>query len=137
MHELALAQDFVDSCGSRAGGRKVLEVWARCPESIDAAELGECFGFISHEMAARGQTWLEGAELHCDVVPVALACSCGFDGDLDSEQLAGRMAVCPQCGRVSEVAAGLELVAICYDTIEPHGSPRSVFRPGSNDQSAL
>jgi hypothetical protein len=45
-----------------------------------------------------------------------LTCECGFAGEVDPEQCAGHMVICPACSRVHEAPDALELVAArCVD----------------------
>lgn len=119
MHELGLAQELVGRCRVEAHGRHVLEVWANCPVGLDVPELSECFALLAGQLAEAGEGWLEEAELRVQVAPVRLECSCGFQGELDHDHLAGHVAICPRCAHVSEAGGDVELAAIVYGDIEP------------------
>ena len=123
MHELSLVEELVATCCGRAGGRAVRAVLVRCPASVDAEELCECFAFAANRLAASGlDPCLVAAELKVEPVPVHLDCACGYDGQLTEDHLAGHMSICPRCGHVGEVTDGLELVSISFaDHVEPFG----------------
>jgi Zn finger protein HypA/HybF involved in hydrogenase expression len=106
MHELSLVEELVDECNRLAAGRRVAEVRARCPLVVDVDELVEGF----KELTSGGS--LGDAELVIEAVPVALHCKCGFEGEMDSAELVGHLAICPGCGQVQEAETGLELVAL-------------------------
>ena len=106
MHELSLVTELVAECARRAGGRQVAAVQVRCPDGVDADELAEAFAHLTAEGA------LAGAVLEIDTVRQVLTCGCGFSGEVDPEQCAGHMVVCPACGRVHEAPDALELIAV-------------------------
>jgi Zn finger protein HypA/HybF involved in hydrogenase expression len=95
MHELSLVTELVAECVQRAGGRQVTAVEVRCPVGVDADEL-------------------TGAVLEIETVPQVLTCECGFAGEVDPEQCAGHMVVCPACSRVHEAPDALELIAVRF-----------------------
>lgn len=119
MHELSLAEDLAERCCTEAHGRRVLEIWARCPESIDQAELQECFDFVVGRFVMAGKTNLAGAALALQGQPMVLECQCGYGGHLDADHVAGHISICPICGRVGEVPGSVELVGLIYDGTEP------------------
>jgi Zn finger protein HypA/HybF involved in hydrogenase expression len=115
VHELSLGEELVATCCGRAGGKAVRTVRVRCPATVDAEELCAGFAFAASRLAASGRDpCLVAAELKVDPVPVHLACACGYQGQLTTDYLAGHMSICPRCGRVGEVAAGLELVTMSF-----------------------
>jgi Zn finger protein HypA/HybF involved in hydrogenase expression len=109
MHELSLVTELVAECVRRAGGRQVGAVQVRCPDGVDADELTEAFNHLT----ARGE--LAGAVLEIESVRQVLTCGCGFSGEVDPEQCAGHMVICPACGRVHEAPDALELIAVRFD----------------------
>ena len=123
MHELSLVEELVATCTGRAGGRAVRQVRVRCPTSVDADELAAGFAFAVKRLAASASDpCLVTAELKVEPVPVRLSCNCGYEGQLGEDHLAGHMSVCPRCGHVGDVAAGLELVSMSFaDDMEPFG----------------
>ncbi|MGD1052927.1 MAG: hydrogenase maturation nickel metallochaperone HypA [Candidatus Dormibacteria bacterium] len=108
MHELSLVTELVAECARRAGGRPVAGVLVRCPDGVDAGELTEAFDHLTSGGA------LAGAHLEIETVPQVLTCACGFAGEVDPEQCAGHMVICPDCNRVHEAPDALELVAVVF-----------------------
>jgi hypothetical protein len=51
-----------------------------------------------------------------------MQCPCGFEGELGAGEFAGHIGICPDCDRVAEIDAALELVAMSYADIEPFGA---------------
>jgi Zn finger protein HypA/HybF involved in hydrogenase expression len=98
-------------------------VRVRCPASVDAEELREGFAFAANRLAvSAADPSLVAAELKVERVPVHLACTCGYKGQLTEDHVAGHMTICPRCGCVGEAAAGLELVSMSFsDDREPFG----------------
>jgi Zn finger protein HypA/HybF involved in hydrogenase expression len=123
MHELSLVDELVATCREQAQGRPVHQVLVRCPATVDAEELSQAFAIATRQLAlSAGDSDLGAAELRLELVPVRLSCGCGFAGELTSDDLAGHMSVCPQCARVGEADAGLELVSISFaEAIEAFG----------------
>ncbi len=122
MHELSLVEDLVTECRKRANGRTVLEVWARCPASVDSGELSDNFAFLTSQPAGpEGGTSLRQARLQLVTTPLFMSCPCGFEGELGAGEFAGHIGICPDCDRVAELEAALELVAMSYADIEPFG----------------
>jgi hypothetical protein len=123
MHELSLVEDLVTECRKRAKGRTVLEVWARCPVSVDSAELSDNFAFLTSQPAGPEESAsLRQARLKLVATPLFMTCPCGFEGELGAGEFAGHMGICPDCDRVAELDAALELVAMSYAEVEPFGS---------------
>jgi Zn finger protein HypA/HybF involved in hydrogenase expression len=123
MHELSLVEDLVTECRKRANGRTVLEVWARCPVSVDSGELSEGFAFLTSQPGVPGEGGsLSQARLKLVTTPLYMSCPCGFEGELAAGEFAGHMGICPECDRVAELDAALELVAMSYAEIEPSGA---------------
>jgi Zn finger protein HypA/HybF involved in hydrogenase expression len=123
MHELSLAEELVARCRALSEGRQALEVWVRCPASVDAAELVEGFGYLVHERSHEpGADAIAGAELKVETVPVRIRCPCGFSGELGPDDCAGHMSICPSCGRTGELEQGVDLLAISYALSGPAGS---------------
>jgi Zn finger protein HypA/HybF involved in hydrogenase expression len=118
MHELSLVEELVQKCRALAQGRSVLQIWATCPEGTDVDELPECFALLSDQLVAQGDTCLQRAQLNVQALPLFLSCPCGFNGELASDQIAGHITVCPQCSRVGEGEAGMELVAMSFDQLD-------------------
>jgi Zn finger protein HypA/HybF involved in hydrogenase expression len=108
MHELSLVTELVAECVRRAGGRRVVAVQVRCPDGVDAGELTEAF----HQLIDGGS--LAGAALEIEAVRQVLTCECGFAGEVDPEQCAGHMVICPSCSRVHEAPDALELVSVLF-----------------------
>jgi Zn finger protein HypA/HybF involved in hydrogenase expression len=123
MHELSLVEDLVTEVRRRAKGRTVLEVWARCPVSVDSGELSDNFTFLtSHQTGAEEGTSLRRAQLKLVTTPLFMQCPCGFEGELAAGEFAGHIGICPDCDRVAEIDAALELVAMSYAEVEPFGA---------------
>ena len=117
MHEMGVAQDLARRCVAEAHGRHVLEVWANCPVGLDGPELAECFAFVADQLGQDGERCLEEATLKLHPVPLRLKCSCGFEGDLDRDHVAGHVTICPCCAEVDEAGAEVQLAAlICEET---------------------
>ena len=109
-------------CRKRANGRTVLEVWARCPVSVDYAELSETFALLTSQPPGPGEApLLRQASLKLMPKPLYLSCPCGFQGELGAGEYSVHMGICPECDRVVEMDTGLELVAMSYADIEPFG----------------
>jgi Zn finger protein HypA/HybF involved in hydrogenase expression len=108
MHELSLVTELVAECVQRVGGRQVTAVEVRCPVGVDADELTEAFAHLTEGGL------LAGAVLEIETVPQVLTCECGFAGEVDPEQCAGHMVVCPACSRVHEAPDALELIAVRF-----------------------
>jgi hydrogenase nickel incorporation protein HypA/HybF len=108
MHELSLASELVDRCLAAAAGRPVASVRVRIDPGTDAAALRQGFD------ASAAGTALEGARLDIDVPPQLLACACGFDGKLGSDDVVGHMTVCPACGAVAQARGlgGIDMLAV-------------------------
>jgi Zn finger protein HypA/HybF involved in hydrogenase expression len=106
MHELSLASELISRCLEVASGRPVASVRVRLGPGTDEAALRQGF-----EAEASG-TALEGARLEVETASVALACPCGYAGELGPDDVAGHVAVCPACGTVSDVSDALELVSV-------------------------
>ena len=121
MHELSLVEDLVTECRRRAKGRTVLEVWARCPVSVDSGELADNFSFLTSQPASVEEGSLRQARLKLVTTPLFMSCPCGFEGELGDGEFAGHIGICPECDRVAELDAALELVAISYADMEPFG----------------
>jgi Zn finger protein HypA/HybF involved in hydrogenase expression len=116
--------ELVETCREHARGRSVHQVRVRCPTTVDAEELSLAFAAASRRLyASTGDANLATAELKLELVPVRLSCACGFEGKLTNEDLAGHMSICPQCARVGEADARLELLSITFaEVIEPFGA---------------
>jgi Zn finger protein HypA/HybF involved in hydrogenase expression len=125
MHELSLVEELVKTCTDLAQGRTVAAVSARCSSAVDPVELREAFTLLVGQVAVRtgGGGALSKADLKLETVPVRFRCTCGFDGELGPEHLVGHIGICPSCGRVGEVEAGIELVAMSFAEIKPFGVP--------------
>ena len=122
MHELSLVEDLVTECRRRAKGRTVLEVWARCPVSVDPGELADNFSFLTSQPASVEEgASLRQARLKLVTTPLFMSCPCGFEGELGDGEFAGHIGICPECDRVAELDAALELVAMSYADMEPFG----------------
>jgi Zn finger protein HypA/HybF involved in hydrogenase expression len=122
MHELSLVEDLVTECRRRAKGRTVLEVWARCPVSVDSGELADSFSFLtSQPTGVEEGASLRQARLKLVTTPLFMSCPCGFEGELGDGEFAGHIGICPECDRVAELDAALELVAMSYADMEPFG----------------
>ena len=113
MHELSLVVDLIEECCSRAAGREVTEVRARCHEGTDADEIRDAFGFLTSSHQERWAS-LQGAELKVEQLAAHLDCPCGHSGALGPEDVAGHIGVCPSCGRTSELGTSLELVGLVF-----------------------
>ncbi len=101
----------------------MLEVWARCPVSVDSGELSDNFAFLTSQAAEPGEgPSLRQAELKLMTTPLFMQCPCGFAGELGSGEYAGHIGICPDCNRVAELDAALELVGMSYADIEPFGA---------------
>ena len=123
MNELSLVEDLVTEVRRRAKGRTVLEVWARCPVSVDSGELSDNFAFLtSQQEGAEDDASLRRARLKLVTTPLFMQCPCGFEGELGAGEFAGHIGICPDCDRVAEIDAALELVAMSYADIEPFGA---------------
>jgi Zn finger protein HypA/HybF involved in hydrogenase expression len=122
MHEMSLVEDLVTECRRRARGRTVLEVWARCPVSVDSGELADNFSFLTSQPTGVGEgASLRQARLKLVTTPLFMSCPCGFEGELGDGEFAGHIGICPECDRVAELDAALELVAMSYADMEPFG----------------
>jgi len=139
MHELSTVEELVAQVRHVAGDRRVLEVFARCPATIDAEEVRECFSYVVGALSSsEGSAGLSGAVLTLDVVPVRLRCTCGFEGELVDDDVAGHIGVCPSCARTQELDAGLVLVGVSCASDRTRGwsgSPKPpTFAPVGGDQ---
>ncbi len=115
MHELSVVEELVAKCRRLARGRRVMRVWARCPEGMDTDELVECFDYVVAQLSQAGEGAFEGAGLRLETVPARIRCACGFEGRLVPEDIAGHMGICPGCGRVSELSLPpLELLGLSF-----------------------
>jgi Zn finger protein HypA/HybF involved in hydrogenase expression len=111
LHELSLAEELVARCAERAGGRQVVEVRARASTGVDSVELLAAFP-VAAAGAAGGV--LEGASLDLEVVPARLTCPCGWTGELPTDNVAGHIGICPDCGRAGEASGGLDLLGLRF-----------------------
>ena len=125
MHELSLVTELVSECVQRAGGRRVAAVHVRCPDGVDAGELADAFS----QLTAGGV--LAGAALEIETVPQVLTCGCGFSGEVDPEQCAGHMVICPSCSLVHEAPDALELIAVRFPDDSRDAAPASDSAPPS------
>lgn len=115
MHELSVVEELVAKCSLLAQGRPVLRVWARCPSAMGTDELEECFAYVVGQLGQTGQSPLAGAQLRLETAPARLDCGCGYTGLVGEADVAGHMAVCPACGRVSDLGMPpLELLGLSF-----------------------
>ena len=93
----------------------------RCSPAVDAGELSEGFALLAGQLAAEvgSDAGLSQAQLRLEMVPAYFHCDCGFDGQLGPDDFAGHIGICPVCGRVGEVDAGVEVVAMSFADTEP------------------
>lgn len=108
MHEVSLVADLVEVCALRSRGRPVELVRVRHATTIPADVLVQAFRMLTETGP------LAGAALETEAFDVILRCGCGFDGPLGHDDMAGSMAVCPQCGELSATprTAELELLEV-------------------------
>ncbi len=109
MHEVGLVAELVDAAVDRSGGAPVSLVRVRRATTIPDDVLRQAF-----DMLVPGGP-LENAVLEVETFDVRLACSCGFDGALEHDDVIGpSQAVCPGCGelRGTPPTAELELVEV-------------------------
>ena len=104
MHELALAQQIIETCEQVArqnNARAVLEVRMLVGALTCVDEQTLAFAF---EVAAR-ETLIEGARLVIKPTPLIVHCtSCGFEGEVEVDRLG-----CPSCEASVDVVSGREL----------------------------
>ena len=107
MHEVSLVAELVDAAIARAGGSPVSLVAVQRATTIPDDVLRQAF-----EMLVPG-TVLEGAELTVEPFEVRLACSCGFDGALEHDDVIGpSQAICPGCNELRSFPPTAELALL-------------------------
>jgi Zn finger protein HypA/HybF involved in hydrogenase expression len=121
VHEVSLAEELVNECATLAKGRPVLVVAVRCPPGMGSSELSDSFAILAAQLAESGDACLRQAELRLEEVPAVMSCRCGFQGELGPDDVAGHIAICPECGSVGELGGGLELMAMTFSDDEALG----------------
>jgi hydrogenase nickel incorporation protein HypA/HybF len=116
MHELSIAESIVEAVRQHEavrGGRRVARIGVRVGETsgVNAEALAFCF-----DIAIRG-TFLEGAALDLDRVPVVFRCeSCGHE--FEPVEFDPR---CPRCGDERGRLVGGDELALAYLELEDGG----------------
>lgn len=109
MHEVALVADLVDAAIARVEGPTARRVVVRYASTIPVDVFEQAWAMLT------AGSPLDGAELDAAAFPVRLACSCGFEGALEHDDVIGPgQAVCPSCSelRTFEATPELELVEV-------------------------
>jgi Zn finger protein HypA/HybF involved in hydrogenase expression len=109
VHEVGLVAELVDAAVDRSGGAPVTLVRVRRATTIPEDVLRQAF-----EMLVPGGP-LEAATLEVEPFDVRLACSCGFDGALEHDDMIGpSQAICPSCSELRGIppTAELELLEV-------------------------
>ena len=111
MHEFGVTEAIIKRLLQQLQREKVLKVVSvRFKRSSAFSEevLRQTFSILSDG------TPLAGAELIVDVAVVHVACACGLDSQVNSENLVGHMFICPNCGATKEIAEAhdLELIEV-------------------------
>lgn len=111
MHEFGVTEAIINKLLAQLEREKVSQVRRvafRRSSAFSEEVLLQTFKILSHGTA------LSGAELIVDVAVLKINCQCGYESEVNSEDLVGHMFVCPQCGFVREVAEAhdLELIEV-------------------------
>lgn len=117
MHEFGVTEVIVNRLLNqlqRDGVTKVLKITFRRSSAFSEEVLRQTINVLSPA------TPLDGAELVVQVAMLNADCACGNSHTVNSEDLIGHMFVCPDCGRISEIAEAhdLELVEVIAETEE-------------------
>lgn len=115
MHEFGVTEVIVNRLLSqlhRDGVSKVLKITFRRSSAFSEEVLQQTLSILSPNTA------LAGAELIVQVATLNVNCECGNGHMVNSEDLVGHMFICPDCGRISEIAEAhdLELVEVIAET---------------------
>ena len=115
MHEFGVTETIVRRLLhqlDRDDVAKVVKVTFRRSSAFSEEVLRQTFDVLS------AGTPLAGAELVIQVAVLNVDCACGNGHTVNSEDLAGHMFICPDCGRISEIAEAhdLELVEVIAET---------------------
>lgn len=115
MHEFGVTEVIVNRLLSqlhRDGVSKVLKITFRRSSAFSEEVLRQTLSILSPNTA------LAGAELIVQVATLNVNCECGNGHMVNSEDLVGHMFICPDCGRISEIAEAhdLELVEVIAET---------------------
>jgi Zn finger protein HypA/HybF involved in hydrogenase expression len=121
MHEFGVTEVIVNRLLSqlrRDGVSKVLKITFRRSSAFSEEVLRQTLAILSPNTA------LAGAELVVQVATLNINCECGNGHIVNSEDLIGHMFICPDCGRISEIAEAhdlelVEVIAEAEDTL--HG----------------
>ncbi len=111
MHEFGVTEVIVNSLLSqlhRDGVSKVLKITFRRSSAFSEEVLLQTLAILSPNTA------LADAELIVQVAVLNVNCACGNGHTVNSEDLVGHMFICPDCGRITEIAEAhdLELVEV-------------------------
>jgi Zn finger protein HypA/HybF involved in hydrogenase expression len=88
---------------------------------MGSSELSDSFAILAEQLAESGDACLRNARLRLEEVPAVMRCRCGFEGELDPDDVAGHIGVCPECGCAGELGGGLELMAVTFGDNQPLG----------------
>jgi len=120
VHEVGLVADLIDACLAEAGDAPVERVVIRRASTTSEDAIRQAFAMLT----AGGP--LGGARLDAELMPVRLACGCGFDGPIGPDDDAGGgVLVCPGCGAIHRGprTAEIELLAVEIAAAPPARGP--------------
>ncbi len=115
MHEFGVTETIISRLLhqlDRDDVAKVVKITFRRSSAFSEEVLRQTFDVLS------AGTPLAGAELVVQVAVLNVDCACGNGHTVNSEDLVGHMFICPDCGRISEIAEAhdLELVEVIAET---------------------
>jgi Zn finger protein HypA/HybF involved in hydrogenase expression len=117
MHEFGVTQSIIGGLLrqlERDKVTRVIRITFRRSSAFSEEALRQTYSVLS------AHTPLEGAELVIEVAVLRVTCTCGYTGQVNSEDLFGHAFICPSCGAVREIAEAhdLELVEVLAETAD-------------------
>lgn len=117
MHEFGVTEVIVNRLLNqlhRDGVIKVLKITFRRSSAFSEEVLRQTLAILSPD------TPLADAELVVQIATLNVDCECGNSHTVNSEDLIGHMFICPDCGRIREIAEAhdLELIEVIAELEE-------------------
>lgn len=100
MHELAITESIIETAApiaKKQGAKRILEIHL----SLGAMSgiVPSCIEYYFDEISK--DTIAEGAKIVCEIRPVTIKCSCGYEGSISE-----RSVICPACQGTSYKVTG-------------------------------
>ncbi len=112
MHEYSIVEQLIDQLSEQCkdqGIEQIKELHLRRSSTFSAGALEQAYEMLSPN------TPLAGAKLVIEDIQVEHTCkNCGFEENVEADDLIGHMYICPECGASEQIdeAHGLELVEV-------------------------